>query len=241
MPHLKPGRRHTPPPDPRLTPALVVRALGPLLSSRRRLRIERVVRHRLASVTVVLENLYDPHNGAAALRTCDAMGLTDVHVVEEREVFSASPKVCQRSDKWINVHHHPTAGSCLETLRAWGFVCYAALPPRREGRVAADPWPGGERPVALVFGNEHYGLSEAAAELCDGSFSIPMRGFVESLNLSVSVAVSLSEMTRRRRLHLGRAGDLLEPHLGRLRAGYYARSVRHPVEVVLHELERGRG
>jgi len=239
MPHLRPGRRAArPPEDPRLTPELVVRAVTPLLSDERRRRLERVLRQRLFSVTVVLENLFDPQNGAAALRTCEAMGLTDVHVVEEREVFSASPRVCKCADKWMNVHHHPTAAGCLDTLTAWGFSCFAALPPELGGATGSGDWPAADRPVALVFGNEHYGLSDAAVERCEGRFAIPMQGFMESLNLSVSVAITLAEMTRRRREHLGSPGDLPDHALRQLRAGYYGRSVRHAAEVVLRELKR---
>ena len=237
MPHLKPGRRPTPSPDARLTPERVVRALTPLTSRARRERLDSVLSHRLATVTVVLENLRDPHNGAAALRTCEAMGLTDVHVVEERETFRSSPKVCLRSDKWINVHHHPTAAGCLDTLLSWGFSCHAALPPELGCATGPGDWPAADRPVALVFGNEHYGLSEAAVERCNGRFAIPMQGFMESLNLSVSVAITVVEMTRRRREHLGRTGDLPPEALTRMRAGYYARAVGHAAEVVLRDLK----
>jgi len=206
------------------------------MSSRRRRRIDRVLAHRLASVTVVLENLRDPHNGAAALRSCEAMGLTDVHVVEEKERFDASPKVSKRSDMWINVHHHATAESCLERLRAWGFRCFAALPPDLDLAVGQGAWPAADRPVAMVFGNEHYGLSQAAVDLCHGRFSIPMFGFMESLNLSVTVAVTLSEITRRRRQQLGRPGDLPPRYLEQLRAGYYARAVDHAADVIWRQL-----
>ena len=218
-----------------------MRALSPLTSAARRHRLEGVLRHRLVSVTVVLENLLDPHNGAAALRTCEAMGLTDVHVVEEREGFRASHRVCKRADKWINVHHHPTAAACLDTLAEWGFSCFAALPPELGRAAGPGKWPAVDRPVALVFGNEHYGLSEAAVQRCRGRFAIPMMGFMESLNLSVSVAISLAEITRRRREHLGRPGDLPAHALQRMRAGYYARAVAHAAEVVLRDLNREPG
>ncbi len=238
MPHLTPDKRPKPSPDPILSPEVVVSALGPVMKSARRRRIDRVVRHRLASVTVVLENLRDPHNGAAVLRSCEAMGLAHVHVVEERQKFSASPKVSQRSDKWINVYHHPTAEACITRLHDWGFRCFVATPPALHSNPGDAAWPAVDRPIALVFGNEHLGLSDRARELSDGRFSIPMRGFMESLNLSVTVAITLAEMTRRRREHLGSPGDLGPEQAERLRAGYYVRSVKHAPDVVMHQLRR---
>ena len=236
MPILSPPFALPRPVDPRLTPEVVIRALAPLQYPERRRRIERVLRHRLLSVTVVLENLHDPHNGGAALRSCEALGLTHVHVVESCEQFQASHRVTKRAHKWLTVYRHPTVESCLELLQSWGFCCWAAVPPRpgfppSERQVQAD------RPLALLFGNEHEGLSPAARRLCDATFNIPMYGFTESLNLSVSVAVATQQATARRRQHLGRPGDLPPAALQQLRAGYYALAERHAVPVVLRYLQ----
>jgi tRNA (guanosine-2'-O-)-methyltransferase len=244
--------------DGRLTPELVVGALGPFLSDERKRRIEHVLRGRLASVTVVLENLYDPHNGAAVLRTCEALGLHHVHVVEGSEPFFFSRKVSQSAHKWLTVYLHPTVDACLGALHGAGFRCWAAVPPPlRSIAPATAPSGAHEAPVrpflhhtlhppgltlpagcptALVFGNEHAGLSARAVELCDGRFGIPMHGFCESLNLSVSVAVALRPLVDGRRAHLGRTGDLGAEALRRLRAGYYALSTPRAVELVLRQL-----
>ena len=224
-----------------LTPELVIRALGPFVSDERKRRIEEVLRGRLASVTVVLENLYDPHNGAAVLRTCEGLGLHHVHVVEGSEPFFFSRKVSQSAHKWLAVYLYPTVDECLGALRGAGFRCWAALPPGRVGGCG----PGldvldADGPTALVFGNEHAGLSARAVELCDGRFAIPMHGFCESLNLSVSVALALRPLVDRRRAHLGRSGDFGADALRRLRAGYYALSTPHAVELVLRQLAEGR-
>ena len=237
MPSLFPPFSRTPSPDPRLSHEAVVRALTPLLSQERVRRIEQVLRHRLATVTVVLENLYDPHNGGAALRSCEAMGLTHVHVVEPITPFEANRKVTGRAHKWITIYRHSTVDGCLELLQRWGFRCWAAVPPALGSRPDTGPQVPVDRPVALLFGNEHEGLSPRARELSHGQFNIPMFGFTESLNLSVSVAVSLQQVTARRRRHLGSGGDLTRAARQQLRAAYYGLSSRHAAEVLMRHLQ----
>jgi tRNA (guanosine-2'-O-)-methyltransferase len=227
------------PPDPRLAPDQIIRMLAPHLSAERRARIERVLHHRLLSVTVVLENLYDPHNGAAVLRSCEAMGLLHLHVVQSDKPFFFAPKVSQKAHKWLNVHLYPNVDECLGTLRAWGFSCWAALPPSLGDEPPRPGPPVDERgPVALVFGNEHLGLSRRAKELCDRQFSIPLFGFSESLNLSVTAAMTLGRIVEARRARLGGRGELDGEALGRLRAAYYALSTHHAAEIVHHHLRR---
>jgi tRNA (guanosine-2'-O-)-methyltransferase len=228
-----------PPPDPRLAPDEIVRLLTPHLSAARRARIERVARHRLISVTVVLENLYDPHNGAAVLRSCEAMGLLHVHVVQSDKPFFFAPKVSKKAHKWLNVHLYPTFDECLRTLRSWGFGCWAAVPPAL-GAEPPRPGPPVDEPgpVALVFGNEHLGLSRRAKELCDRQFSIPLFGFSESLNLSVTAAMTLGRVVEARRARLGGRSELGGEALDRLRAAYYALSTRHAAEIVHQKIRK---
>lgn len=236
MPLLGPDSLIPRPHDPRLGPDLVVRSLAPVLLPERRRRIERVLHRRVLSVTVVLENLHDPHNGAAAMRTCEAMGLHHIHVVEGREPFSFSRKVSVSAHKWLAVYLHPSIEACLGYLAGAGFSCWAAMPPPLHARAADRIEVSVERPVALVFGNEHEGLTPRALALCPKRFSIPMHGFSESLNLSVSVSLAAREVVARRRAALGRLGDLSPRALAQLRAFYYAVSARHAAAVVSRAL-----
>lgn len=251
-------------PDPRLTEQQVVRCLEPFLGSeQRRSRIEQVLLQRLASITLVLERPHDPHNGAAVLRSAEALGLLHVHVIEGEEAFGAKRKVSRGAHKWLNVHVHDRTEGCLRGLRAAGFKLWAALPPPLAGELpgelspgelspgelaAAESLPalqaavGAERidartPVALVFGSEHVGLTPEAIALCHGRFHVPMFGFCESFNLSVSAALALAQVTAARRLALGRAGDLPPAARSRLRAAYYARSVRNAHLICWHWLQ----
>jgi tRNA (guanosine-2'-O-)-methyltransferase len=215
----------------------VVEALAPILSPERKRRIEEVLDRRLASVTVVLENLYDPHNGAAVLRTCEGLGLHHVHVIEGSEPFFFSRKVSQSAHKWLAVHLYPTIEDCVAVLRGAGFRLYGAVPPMRGTGARGAPLEV-LRPTALLFGNEHAGLSARALAACDGWLSIPMHGFSESLNLSVSVALALHPLVSRRREELGRPGDLPAAARTQLRAAYYALSTPHAADLVLRHLGR---
>jgi tRNA (guanosine-2'-O-)-methyltransferase len=202
----------------------VVEALREFLSEARAARIEAVLAQRLSGLTVVIENLHDPHNGAAALRSVEGFGLCELHVVEAAEPFRFSSKVTQGCEKWVAIHRYPTFAACAGALHARGFGLWAALPPA-PGTPTVDVGSlDVGRPVALVFGNEHAGLTPEAAALCDGRFSIPMAGMTGSFNLSVSVALSVFDCARRRRALLG-GGDLSDAERAELRARWYRLSV----------------
>jgi tRNA (guanosine-2'-O-)-methyltransferase len=205
---------------PRYRPDDVVNALGPLLSAERKQTIEAVLARRLAGLTIVLENLHDPHNGAAALRSIEAFGLCELHVVEAALPFRFSSKVTQGCEKWVAIRRHPSFAGCATLLHERGFSLMAAVPGADRDLSQLDV----ARPLALVFGNEHAGLSDEARGTCDGNFGIPMQGMTRSLNLSVSVAVSLADCSRRRREARGE-GDLGDEERQRLRARFYALSL----------------
>lgn len=213
-------------------PEVVVAALGKVLLPDRAARLDQVAAGRLSGVTVVLENLYDPHNGGAALRSCEAMGLHAVHVIESQERFRVSSKITQGCDKWLDVHRHGSIASCAAALRAQGFRLYGAVPGAALPLSELDPL----RPAALLLGNEHAGLSPQARDACDAEFSIPLFGFSQSLNLSVATALCVFTHAARRRQALGRDGDLDEDALLRLRARYYAREIRGAAEILRHHL-----
>jgi tRNA (guanosine-2'-O-)-methyltransferase len=200
----------------------VLAAMQPQISDERRERIERVLAARLGSLTVVLEDLYDPHNGAAAIRSVEAVGLQSLHAVESRQPFEFSKKVTIGCHKWVTVHRHPDFATCAAALRGQGMRLLAAVPDAPQSLHELDM----AQPAALVFGNEHDGLTAGAVAACDASFSIPMSGFTESLNLSVSVAVSVHTLAARRRTALGGAGDLSEQERAYLRARWYALGTR---------------
>jgi len=200
----------------------VVDALAPVMSDERRGRIECVLDARLASVTVALEDLYDPHNGAACIRSAEAMGLSELFVAECAQAFRFAPKITIGCDKWLAIHRFPRFAACAAALRERGFALWAAVP----GAGVPPEQHDVSRPVAIVFGNEHAGLTEQAIAACDHAFSIPMFGFTQSFNLSVSAAITLQSVATRRRAHIAAGGDLDSKERAYLRARWYALSVR---------------
>ena len=170
-----------------------------MVTPQRLQRMTQVAQGRQPGV-VVLEDVHDPHNAAAVLRSCDAFGIQTVHFVFVRTKPYNPAKVGKISsssaNQWLDfVIHHSTA-DCLEALRNDGYRSVGTvLGQRTESLFDADLTGG---PWALWFGNEHRGLSEEAIDGVDRHLSIPMRGMVESLNISVTAAIILFEMTRQR-------------------------------------------
>jgi len=167
-----------------------------MITERRRAKLEEVARHRQPDLTVVVEDVHDPHNVSAMLRSCDAAGVLQVQLVYTIDKF---PRIGSKSSasagKWISTRRFRSIDECYGQLRREGFKIWAT----RIGQ--------GSRPLydldfttktAVVFGNEHRGVSEAAAAGADGLLQIPMVGMIQSLNVSVACAVTVFEALRQR-------------------------------------------
>jgi tRNA (guanosine-2'-O-)-methyltransferase len=209
-------------------PDVVVAAMRPLLSDDRIARIEEVLDSRLTGLTVVLENLYDPHNGAAALRSVEGFGLSALHVVEAAGSFRAAPQVTIGCEKWVDLHRHADVAGAAAALAAAGMTMCATVP---GAGATVDDLPPLER-VAFWFGNEHEGLSAAALAACTRRVEIPMFGMTRSFNLSVSVALVMSRAAERRRAALGRPGELAVEDRAKRRARWYAQDIRGAAEII---------
>lgn len=199
--------------------ARIVEVLTPFVSEERRARIEQVLTQRLRRLCVVVEDVHEPHNAAAVVRTCEAMGLCDLHVIEGEERFSLSSRVTQGADQWLSIFRHRSVLDASRQLRARGFRLFGAVP---DGDVELDALPT-EAPLALVFGNEHRGLSDVARRDMEILFRIPMAGMTQSLNLSVAVAIAVHSVSSRLRTDF--QGDLDESERHFLRAQWYHDSV----------------
>jgi len=217
-------------------PATVCAALAPLLLDERRARIDQAVEARLSGLRLVIENLHDPHNGAAVLRIAEAFGIQRVDVVEASEPFRFSGAVTQGCEKWLDVVRHPTLAAAVAALHADGFRLYAAVPGAALTLDALDF----ARPAAVMVGNEHDGLTGAAIDAADRTFSIPMAGLTASLNLSVATALIAERAAASRRRALGAPGDLAPAEQLALRARFYAASVRG-AEAVIARFRDGAG
>lgn len=189
-------------------PDRVISVLEPLVQERRRERMRQVFAARLDSVVVVFDDPFDPHNGAAVLRSSEAFGVQRVHVIERGQPFLVSSGVSRGSEKWLDVYKHTRTETCVKALKAQGYVLAAAHP---EGTLLPSDLRDIPR-LAIVLGNEHRGIHPELEAQCDVRVKVPMRGFVESLNVSVTAAVLLSASTA------GRSGDLSEEDQKRLYA-----------------------
>jgi tRNA (guanosine-2'-O-)-methyltransferase len=179
-------------------PERLVRVLEPHVLDRRRERLLEVAGRRLASVQVVFDAPYDPHNGAAVVRSCEAFGVQHVHVVERQKPFLAAREVARGAWKWVDIHTYRSVADVVARAGASGHVLVGAHP---EGDLEPDDLTKIPK-LALVLGNERDGIGDDLARACAMRVRVPMRGFVESLNVSVTAAILLSAATR------GRPGDL---------------------------------
>lgn len=167
---------------------------------RRMQKIAKVAAERQHGLAVVLEDIHDPHNAEAVFRTCDAFGVQDVYLIFEKEK-PFNPRKIGRStsssaNKWLNFHVFRSTRECLNLLK------------KKKYFLAATVLNSGAKPIyqsrlrltklALILGNEHSGLSPTAVKLSDLGFFIPMRGMVQSLNLSVTAGIFLYEISRQR-------------------------------------------
>ncbi len=204
----------------------------------RKARIDEVVASRTRTLTVVMEAFCDPQNVNAVLRTCDAFGIQELHVIEgPMKPFDRNKKISQNADKWLDVHRWRSTAECLGHLRDQGFAIYVTHLDRGT-RVLGDLSFAGK--VALVFGNESRGVSDEAARLADATFAIPMRGFVQSFNVSVAAAITLAKAVERREAERGRHGDLGEAEAAALRERFYLLAVKQRTRIAKAEAVAAR-
>jgi tRNA (guanosine-2'-O-)-methyltransferase len=217
-----------------------VSAPGPaeFLVPERKGRIDEVVAQRTRTLVVVMEAFCDPQNVNAVLRTCDAFGVQEVHVVEgPMKPWDRNKKISQNADKWLDVVRWTSTAECLRALKARGHAVYVTH--LGEGSVGLDALPFAG-PVALVFGNESRGVSGEALALADARYAIPMRGFSRSLNVSVAAAVSLARAVERREAERGRHGDLPEEEARALRERFYVLAVKQRARIAKAEARDAR-
>lgn len=163
--------------------------------------ITEILANRTRYITVVTEDLYQSHNGAAVMRACDGFGVQEVHAICNRNPFLVSEEIVGNARHHVDVHRYDQPSvdnttACLTDLKQQGYRIFATT--LREGCVPIHEVPL-DQPLALCFGTELKGLSETAHQLADGYVRLPMFGFTQSFNISVSTALSLFDLTSRLR------------------------------------------
>jgi len=188
-----------------VTNADLIHYLSGFVTPRRKQLMNEVLSNRTRYITVALEDIYQPHNASAVLRTCECLGIQDVHVIENKNRYQVNPDVALGADKWITLKKYNQSGfntsSAIEYLRAKGYRIVAtslsdeAVPP---GQFNLE-----KGKITIFFGTELNGLTDDMLQQADESLKIPVYGFTESYNISVSAAIILSHF-----IHVLRKSDI---------------------------------
>ncbi len=173
--------------------------LSQFVTIARRQKILSVLQERTRYITVILEDIYQPHNASAVLRSCDSFGVQDVHIVENKNIFTITQGVTIGSDRWLTLYRYnqPSINNteeCLKRLKNEGYIIAATTLYKEQ--ITIEQLSVNTK-VALMFGSEINGLSEYAQNNADVSVKIPMVGFSESFNISVSAALCLYDVMNR--------------------------------------------
>lgn len=199
---------------------LVMDTIGPLLTADRLAKIDRVVAGRNFSNAVVLEGIYDRGNISAVMRTAEAFGFVNFHIIETQEKFKEAKRVTQGADKWTEVKKWKTTSECIKDLKKRGHKIVATSLEASKPIDEID-W---TVPTALVLGNEKDGITKEMFELSDERVIIPMNGFVQSFNISVAGALSLYHIYLERLARFGKVADVTQEEKDILKAHYYIRT-----------------
>jgi tRNA (guanosine-2'-O-)-methyltransferase len=175
----------------------LINYLQQFVTDRRVKLFDTKLRDRTRYITIVLEDIFQPHNASAVLRSCECFGIQDVHIIENRNAYRINPDVALGSYKWLTLRRYnqqpDNTRPALEALKKEGYRIVAATPHRNDCSLEEFDLSRGK--AALVFGSELEGLSPAAIEMADEFLKIPMVGFTESLNISVSAAICIHFLT----------------------------------------------
>ena len=170
------------------------------LTEERKKKFLSVAGERTRHITIVLENLYQTHNASAILRSCDCFGVQDIHIIENSNRYKINKDIDMGSTKWLHVHKYSEKENntvdCINHLKAKGYTVYATSPHIKSLTLKEVPL---ENKSAFLFGTELTGLTQEAIIASDGCVHLPMYGFTESFNISVSAALLMAELANRLR------------------------------------------
>ncbi len=179
----------------------LIQYLSQFVSETRLKKFDDTINERTRHITVVLEDIYQAHNASAVLRSCDCFGIQDVHFIESRNKYKISTDVDMGASSWLSIKRHSDKEnnntiSCLQSLKSKGYKIVATTPHEKDCTLDQLPI---DNKIALVFGTEIDGITDDVRNNADEFVRIPMYGFTESFNISVSAALSMYELTSRLR------------------------------------------
>jgi tRNA (guanosine-2'-O-)-methyltransferase len=208
---------------------LLVQHFSQYVSDHKKEFIEKVLSQRTRHVTVVLEDIFQSQNASAVVRTCECMGLQDIHIIENTSSYQVNTRVLKGSNKWMDLIRYRKKGvnnteDCILQLKKQGYTVFAA-DPSEEG-ISIHDIDTTKNKTAIVFGNELHGVSNFSLENCDHKVRIPMYGFTESLNISVSVAICLNTLIVKLRQEDWKKYGLSDEEKAQLTLQWYRKVVR---------------
>lgn len=166
------------------------------LTENRKARFEQVLSQRTRFFTIATEDVYQLHNTSAVMRSCDVFGIQDLHVIEQQNLKHIDREIAMGAQKWVDLHRHHSSKECIATLRAQGYQIVATTPHKNDQLLEDFDI---TKKSCFFFGKEDIGLSETVMQEADCFLKIPMAGFTESLNISVSAAIILQHVTAKLR------------------------------------------
>lgn len=174
----------------------IIEYLSGYVSENKKGKIARILEDRTRHISLLLEDIYQPHNASACLRSAECLGIQDIHIIETQNEYKPNNEVSLGSSKWLTLHRYHKTASCLDTLKSRGYHLVATSP--EEGGYDLKTLPL-DRPVALLFGTEERGLKPETLAAAESTLRLPMYGFTQSYNISVTVAMALSRLVERLR------------------------------------------
>ena len=182
----------------------------------------KVLQNRTKHFTVALEDVYQLHNTSAVMRSCEVFGIQELNVVEQRFGKKIDKEIAMGAEKWVDIHRFATNQDCIDNLKAKGYQIIATTPHENDCMLKDFDI---TKPSAIFFGTERLGLSEEVLQQADGFLKIPMVGFTESLNISVSAAIILQHISTRLR-HSDINWKLSEAELLKKRIDWTRKSIK---------------
>lgn len=195
------------------------------VSKQKQEKFDETLSLRTRHLTILLENIYHPHNANACIRTSECFGIQDIHIIEDQYEYQVNPRVLRGSAKWVTLHKHTGTLDAIKTLRSNGYKIAATSP--NEGSVRLEHLPVNEK-IAVAFGTEREGASPELLDHADYKVYIPMYGFTESFNISVSVAITLHYLIEKIRLNQSIDWQLTKEEIEYLLLEWVIKSVARP-------------
>ncbi|MCL2245502.1 MAG: RNA methyltransferase [Lentimicrobiaceae bacterium] len=212
--------------------------LETFLTEERKFLLHKVLENRTRHITVVVEDLYQTQNISAVMRSCECVGIQDVHIVEGENDFQIHKAIAMGADKWLTIKHYQKENApmltCIKELKAKGYSIVATLPDDNSHFLDELPL---EKPVAFLFGTELSGLSKAAIDAADQTVKIPMYGFTNSFNISNSVAIIVSQCVEKLRRNSSINWQLTENEKNDLLFDWVQKSINKPELLIKRYLE----